>query len=126
VLAVYEDWGGDGAGNGEWIDRIQPWGRATREELSWLGVHTGDGRCSDKCLFRLPALGTLYAYENAVKKASAMYNYDLHGKLLRKEISVALYHTAGKGTRCGHDSGLERIPVAWSCVFLAILRLRKE
>lgn len=45
------------------------------------------------------ALGTLYAYENAVRKAKALFNYDLHGKLLAKEISAALYHTAGKGTR---------------------------
>jgi hypothetical protein len=45
------------------------------------------------------ALGTLYAYENAVKKAESLLGFDLHGKLIRKEISAALYHTAGKGTR---------------------------
>jgi len=47
----------------------------------------------------ITGLGTLYAYENAVKKAIEVYDYDLNGKLLAKEISVGLYHTAGKGTR---------------------------
>jgi hypothetical protein len=34
-----------------------------------------------------------------VKKAKALFNYDLHAKLMANEISAALYHTAGKGTR---------------------------
>lgn len=45
--------------------------------------------------------GTLYAYQNAVAKARALYDgFDLHAALLDKEVSVGLYHTAGKGTRC--------------------------
>ncbi len=69
VLAVFEDWAGDGAGNG---------------------------------------LGTLYAYQNAVKKAQALYDgYDLHAALLGQEVSAALYHTAGKGTRLAPLPGAE-------------------
>ncbi|KAL7581150.1 hypothetical protein ACA910_005943 [Epithemia clementina (nom. ined.)] len=60
VLAVSEDWGGSGAGNG---------------------------------------LGTLYAYEKAAKLAMEMYKVDLVDALQNKEVSAALYHTAGKGTR---------------------------
>lgn len=60
VLAVSEDWGGSGAGNG---------------------------------------LGTLYAYTKAVKLAIEKYHVDLTDALLKNEISAALYHTAGKGTR---------------------------
>lgn len=60
VLAVSEDWGGSGAGNG---------------------------------------LGTLYAYHKAVALAQSKHSVDLAKALEAKEISVALYHTAGKGTR---------------------------
>lgn len=60
VLAVSEDWGGSGAGNG---------------------------------------LGTLYAYQKSVALAKEKYQVDLSAALQAKEISVALYHTAGKGTR---------------------------
>ena len=60
VLAVSEDWGGSGAGNG---------------------------------------LGTLYAYEKAAKLAMEKYNVDLADALQKKQVSAALYHTAGKGTR---------------------------
>jgi hypothetical protein len=60
VLAVSEDWGGSGAGNG---------------------------------------LGTLYAYQKAAALAQTKYQVDLDQALAAKEISVALYHTAGKGTR---------------------------
>ena len=60
VLAVSEDWGGSGAGNG---------------------------------------LGTLYAYQKSLALAQEKYKVDLTKALEAKEISVALYHTAGKGTR---------------------------
>ena len=60
VLAVSEDWGGSGAGNG---------------------------------------LGTLYATQKAAKLAKEMYNVDLMDALEKKEVSAALFHTAGKGTR---------------------------
>lgn len=60
VLAVSEDWGGSGAGNG---------------------------------------LGTLYAFQKAVALAQEKYKVDLSAALDKKEVSVALYHTAGKGTR---------------------------
>eukprot|EP01036_Dinobryon_divergens_P040594 gene40594-53683_t len=41
------------------------------------------------------ALGTLYAYLNAVELASQKHGMDLDGKLRAGEISVGLYHTAG-------------------------------
>ncbi len=44
------------------------------------------------------ALGTLYAYEKACKLALSK-GFDVKSKLNNNEISVALYHTAGKGTR---------------------------
>lgn len=60
VLAVSEDWGGTGAGNG---------------------------------------LGTLYAWQKAVKYAESKFGVDLSEALSKGEVSAALYHTAGKGTR---------------------------
>ena len=60
VLAVSEDWGTGGAGNG---------------------------------------LGTLYAYTKACALATELFNVDLADLLGKGEISAALYHTAGKGTR---------------------------
>lgn len=59
ILAVHEDWGADGAGNG---------------------------------------LGTLYAYSKASAKAKSQFSVDLDAKL-KEGWSVAIYHTAGKGTR---------------------------
>ena len=44
-------------------------------------------------------LGTLYAWQKAVKYAKEKYEVDLSSKLLDGSISAALYHTAGKGTR---------------------------
>eukprot|EP00339_Tiarina_fusa_P001397 CAMPEP_0117031668 /NCGR_PEP_ID=MMETSP0472-20121206/22736_1 /TAXON_ID=693140 ORGANISM="Tiarina fusus, Strain LIS" /NCGR_SAMPLE_ID=MMETSP0472 /ASSEMBLY_ACC=CAM_ASM_000603 /LENGTH=533 /DNA_ID=CAMNT_0004740043 /DNA_START=117 /DNA_END=1718 /DNA_ORIENTATION=+ len=44
-------------------------------------------------------LGTLYAWKKAVAFAQETYQVDLNELLLKKEISGALYHTAGKGTR---------------------------
>ena len=43
--------------------------------------------------------GTLYAYQKACRLATDKFGVDLADLLLAKEISVALYHTAGKGTR---------------------------
>ena len=63
ILAVHEDWGADGAGNG---------------------------------------LGTLYAYTKASAKARSEFSIDLDAKL-KEGWAVAIYHTAGKGTRCLHD-----------------------
>lgn len=60
VLAVSEDWGGSGAGNG---------------------------------------LGTLYAWTKACAYAAEHKGMDLEALLGQGEISAALYHTAGKGTR---------------------------
>jgi len=60
VLAVSEDWGAGGAGNG---------------------------------------LGTLYAYTKAVKLAKEAHGIDLEELLAKGEVSAALFHTAGKGTR---------------------------
>merc|ERR1719223_1457758 len=50
-------------------------------------------------------LGTLYAYQKAVAKASAS-NVDLNG-LLKDGKSVAMFHTAGKGTRLAPLPGAE-------------------
>lgn len=44
-------------------------------------------------------LGTLYAWQKAVKYAQDKLSVDLNGMLLEKKISAALFHTAGKGTR---------------------------
>lgn len=43
-------------------------------------------------------LGTLYAFQQAVKKAMTLHGVDLYERL-RKGAACALYHTAGKGTR---------------------------
>ncbi len=43
-------------------------------------------------------LGTLYAYLKASEKAKRLFSIDLDAKLL-EGWSVAIYHTAGKGTR---------------------------
>ena len=52
-------------------------------------------------------LGTLYAYQKACKAAKGKFDWDLHEKLSKSEISVALYHTAGKGTRLAPLPGAE-------------------
>ena len=46
-------------------------------------------------------LGTLYAFEKACRLATDKFgaDYDLKGLLGGGEVSVGLYHTAGKGTR---------------------------
>jgi len=67
ILAVHEDWGPDGAGNG---------------------------------------LGTLYAYTKARAKAKASFSIDLDEKM-RTGWSVAMFHTAGKGTRLAPLPGSE-------------------
>jgi len=51
-------------------------------------------------------LGTLYAFQKAVA-AAEKESYDLKGKLQKEEISVAIYHTAGKGTRLAPLPGSE-------------------
>eukprot|EP00904_Undaria_pinnatifida_P006054 jgi/Undpi1/2579/HiC_scaffold_13.g05958.m1 len=52
------------------------------------------------------ALGTLYAYQKAAALAESK-GFDLTGKLKAGEISVGLYHTAGKGTRLAPMPGSE-------------------
>ncbi|CAM9915850.1 unnamed protein product, partial [Ectocarpus fasciculatus] len=52
------------------------------------------------------ALGTLYAYQKATALAESK-GYDLAGKMKAGEISVGLYHTAGKGTRLAPMPGSE-------------------
>lgn len=45
-------------------------------------------------------LGTLYAYQKACKLAATKYpGFDLAAELAKGNVSAALYHTAGKGTR---------------------------
>ena len=53
------------------------------------------------------ALGTLYAYTKARALALASLSLDLDAGLAAKELSVALYHTAGKGTRLSPLPGAE-------------------
>lgn len=52
-------------------------------------------------------LGTLYAYQKACTAAKQKYDFDMHEKLSKNEVSVALYHTAGKGTRLAPLPGAE-------------------
>eukprot|EP01060_Flectonema_neradi_P021814 TRINITY_DN2981_c0_g1_i1.p1 TRINITY_DN2981_c0_g1~~TRINITY_DN2981_c0_g1_i1.p1 ORF type:complete len:536 (+),score=115.18 TRINITY_DN2981_c0_g1_i1:66-1673(+) len=51
-------------------------------------------------------LGTLYAYRKAVK-AAAEKGLDLPKEIASKNVSVAIYHTAGKGTRLAPLPGAE-------------------
>lgn len=44
-------------------------------------------------------LGTLYAYMKATKLAKEKFGIELDTELKAKNISAALFHTAGKGTR---------------------------
>ena len=44
-------------------------------------------------------LGTLYAFEKACKVAKELHSVDLKTEMKEMNVSVALYHTAGKGTR---------------------------
>lgn len=52
-------------------------------------------------------LGTLYAYTKAVDAAKELYGIDVPALLSKGSISVALYHTAGKGTRLAPLPGSE-------------------
>jgi hypothetical protein len=44
-------------------------------------------------------LGTLYAFEKACRVARDTMNLDLKHELMQQNVSAALFHTAGKGTR---------------------------
>lgn len=44
-------------------------------------------------------MGTLYAFQKAAEKVQRLHQIDLSQKLVNNEFSVAIYHTAGKGTR---------------------------
>lgn len=52
-------------------------------------------------------LGTLYAYQKAISKARTLYDVDLLHEQ-EKGASVAMYHTAGKGTRLAPLPGSEQ------------------
>jgi len=52
------------------------------------------------------ALGTLYAYQNARQKGIDLFGFDLLAEQ-QKGASVAMYHTAGKGTRLFPLTGSE-------------------
>jgi hypothetical protein len=54
------------------------------------------------------ALGTLYAYKNAVSLANERYGIDIDKSLEDGSISIGLYHTAGKGTRLAPLPGAEK------------------
>lgn len=51
-------------------------------------------------------LGTLYAYQKAIRKAKSLYNIDLLHEQ-EEGAAVAMYHTAGKGTRLAPLPGTE-------------------
>lgn len=53
------------------------------------------------------ALGSLYAYQNAVRIANDDFDLDIDKQLRSGKISVGLYHTAGKGTRLAPLPGAE-------------------
>jgi len=53
------------------------------------------------------ALGTFYAYQKAKNLAKSRHGIDIHDKLGRHEISIGMYHTAGKGTRLAPLPGSE-------------------
>ena len=63
--------------------------------------------CCCCLLLYLTALGTLYAYQNAVKLARELHNMDLDAGLKDGSLAVGLYHTAGKGTRLAPLPGAE-------------------
>ena len=44
-------------------------------------------------------LGTLYAFQKAAAKAQEKHGIDINAQLRDGNLSVAIYHTAGKGTR---------------------------
>ncbi|KAL0583222.1 hypothetical protein ABG067_006830 [Albugo candida] len=52
-------------------------------------------------------LGTLYAYLKAVIAGRELYDVDLSQLLAQGTVSIALYHTAGKGTRLAPLPGSE-------------------
>ena len=53
------------------------------------------------------ALGTLYAFQKAANIVKEKHNIDILAKLITGELSVGLYHTAGKGTRLAPLPGAE-------------------
>ena len=53
------------------------------------------------------ALGTLYAYQKAAALGKQQHGVDLDAGLKDGSLSVALYHTAGKGTRLAPLPGAE-------------------
>ncbi len=53
------------------------------------------------------ALGTLYAYKNAVALGIEKFSIDIDAQLQQNKLSVGLYHTAGKGTRLAPLPGAE-------------------
>jgi hypothetical protein len=53
------------------------------------------------------ALGTLYAYQKASIAVRKRFDVDLDASLMSKELSVAIFHTAGKGTRLAPLPGSE-------------------
>jgi hypothetical protein len=70
--------------------------------------------------------GTLYAYQKAIRMAKDKYDVDVANLLRNKEISVALYHTAGKGTRLAplpasennNKPGVVRIYGSWLIIVM--------
>ena len=63
------------------------------------------------------ASGTLFAFENACALAAKLYDGVDLAAAMRNGASVALYHTAGKGTRLAPLPGAEsnNKPV-WHCL----------
>jgi len=52
-------------------------------------------------------LGTLYAFQKAQKLAQSKYKIDILQGMQQGKLSVAMYHTAGKGTRLAPIPGAE-------------------
>lgn len=85
-----------------WQDRLMATrGSISPQDAKVIAVHEDwDGGAGN-------GLGTLYAYTKAVAIGRKLYGIDIPNLLARGTISVALYHTAGKGTRLAPLPGSE-------------------
>lgn len=72
-------------------------------------------------------LGTLYAYQKAIAKAKKLYGIDLAYEQ-ENGAAIAMYHTAGKGTRLaplpgseGNNKSAVKLPSLQDSIFVTIL-----
>ena len=87
---------------GYWQQRLED-GRGSLLPLSTLVLAVSedwDGGAGN-------ALGTLFAFQNAAALATSRSGVDLEAMVRAGEASIAMYHTAGKGTRLAPLPGAE-------------------